>query len=248
MRLSISETARIFNISVRALHYYDEIGLLKPSEVNEVGYRFYEDAALETLQQIVFYRELEIPLKTIASILQNPDYDKRQALQNHRQLLLLKKQRLEELLMLVDETMGEKAMNQKPKITAAEIQSAKQKYAAETMERWGQTDAYKECLEKHASYTEDKETAVAEDASEIFQAFANAADEGPESETAQKLVRRWQDHITKYHYRCTKEILSGLGVMYVEDERFTQNIDRYGDGTAQFMSDAIRIYCSGSES
>jgi DNA-binding transcriptional MerR regulator len=242
MKLSISETAKLLGVSVRTLHYYDEIGLLAPSETTDAGYRFYGEEAIAKLQQILFFRELEFSLKDIADMLSRPDYDKTPALEKRRELLLLQRQHIDTLLALVDETMGGNTMNQK-KTTAADIRAAKEKYAAETAERWGKTDAYKESQERHAAYSENDEVAIAEDANAIFAAFAANMDKAPDAPEVQALVKRWQDHITKYHYTCSKEILSCLGQMYVADARFTENLNRFGDGNAQFMSDAIAVYC-----
>ncbi|MFA7673977.1 MAG: MerR family transcriptional regulator [Clostridia bacterium] len=242
MKLSVSETAKIFDISVRTLHYYDVIGLLKPSELTDAGYRLYDSDAISKLQQILFYRELDLSLKDIDDIFRKPDYDRRQALRDHRELLLAKKQHIDELIAIVDETLGGKEMSDKKK-TITDIKAEKQRYADEVRERWGKTEAYSENEKKHASYTDEKELAISYEADAIFKEFADNMDKEPSATAVQKLVKRWQDHITKYHYNCTLKILAGLGEMYVADERFTMNIDRFGDGTARFMSDAIKIYC-----
>jgi DNA-binding transcriptional MerR regulator len=194
------------------------------------------------LQQILFYRELEFSLKEIAVILSRPDYDKTDALEKQRQLLLLKRRHLDELISLVEDTLGGVKMKDQP-MTAAEIEAVKKQYAAEAKERWGNTEAYAESQEKHASYSEKQELTIAEKADHIFTAFAARRDSDPSDPEVQKLVQKWQDHITKYHYQCTDDILVGLGQMYVADERFQGNIDRYGDGTAQLISEAIAFYC-----
>lgn len=242
MHLSISETANLFGISVRTLHYYDEIGILKPAKVSEAGYRYYDDSAIERLQQILFYRELEFSLKEIAAMLSRPDYDKTDALQKHRALLLLKRRHLDELISLVEHTLGGVDMK-KQKTTAADIDAMKKQYADEVKQRWGGTAAYKESQEKYASYGETEKEAMADAAAEIFSAFAGFRDYDPAAPEVQRLVEKWQEHISRYHYRCSDEILAGLGQMYVADERFRANIDRYGEGTAQLISDAIAVYC-----
>ena len=242
MKLSIGETSKLFGISVRTLHYYDGIGLLPPSELSDSGYRFYTDMELEKLQQILFYRELGFPLSEIKTAMSRPDYDRTKALINRRELLLLKRSHIDEMLRLVEETIGGKVM-EKPKITSADIEAAKAKYAAEAKEKWGMTEAYRESEKKHAAYDAEKEAEIAEKAGEIFAAFAANRDKDPTDKSVQELVAVWQAHITAYHYKCTKEILASLGEMYVSDERFTKNIDRYADGTAKFMYEAIREYC-----
>lgn len=241
MKLSVSETAGLMGVSIRTLHYYDEIGLLNPSEISDAGYRFYDDKAIDKLQQILFYRELEFSLKDISDILSNPQYDKRLALKSHRELLLLKKKHIEELLELVDETLGGNTM--KKPVSSREIEEAKLKYSAEAAEKWGKTDAYAESQKRHASYSTEKEIEIAQEAEAIFEEFAKHMDKEPSAPEVQELVKRWQEHISKHHYPCSDEMLSCLGQMYTADERFTQNLDRFGDGNAKFMSEAIAFYC-----
>lgn len=246
MRLSVGEAARLFDVSVRTLRYYDEIGLLKPSEVSPSGYRYYDSDAIETLQQIMFYRELQMPLDEIAAILNDPGHNRRQALERHMELLLLRRKRLDSLVTLVDKTLNgdDTEMDiENSKNAHKELEHTRGKYAAEAKERWGSTEAYKESEKKHAGYTPEDELQIAAEAEEIFKAFAASIGAAPESAAVQELVLRWQNHITKSHYACTKEILSCLGEMYVEDTRFTENIDRYGEGTAKLMSEAIKFYC-----
>lgn len=242
MKLSVSETANLMGISVRTLHYYDEIGILKPSVITDAGYRYYDHNAIDRLQQILFYRELQFSLKDIADILSRPDYDKTDALKNQYELLLLKRQRIDALISLVENTLGGVQMKDH-KTTVADIEAAKKQYADEVETRWGKTPAYAESEAKHAAYSNEKEVAIAEEADAIFAAFARRMNQLPSAPEVQELVEKWQTHITKYHYRCTKEILAGLGQMYIADQRFKASLDAFGDGNAQFMSDAIRYYC-----
>ncbi len=241
MILSIGETARLMGVSVRTLRYYDEIGLLRPSEVTAAGYREYGDEAIAQLQQVLYFREMGVPLGEIAALLSRPDYDRREALAQHREWLLLKRRRLDELIRLVDETIGGKPMTKPNEIV--DMEQKKAQYAAEAAEKWGATEAYRESEKRHAAYTGTQEQAIQEEAEEIFRAFAAAMDADPAGPEAQALVKRWQDHITARHYPCTKEILAGLGQMYDADERFREHIDRWGDGAARFMSKAIEAYC-----
>jgi len=243
MKKTVCEVAKLTGISVRTLHYYDEIGLLPPSETTDAGYRLYDDTALERLQQILFFRELDLPLKDIAKIMGNPSFDKRKALNHHRELLLLKRKRLDDLLRLVDDTLkGEQEMSFK-EFDCSEIEQLQKQYAKETKERWGDTDAYRESAAKTKAYSKEDWAHIQSEAQVIYQAFAANMQESPSSPTVQKLVADWQNHITKNYYTCTKEILAGLGKMYVADERFSKNIDQSGNGLALFMSKAIEEYC-----
>jgi DNA-binding transcriptional MerR regulator len=242
MKRTVSEVARLTGVSVRTLHYYDNLELLKPTEVTQAGYRLYDETALETLSQILFFRELEFPLKEIRRMLSSPDYDQSLAMQRQRELLILRRRHIDALISLVDGQVKGENMKQVEK-AAIELQEARKAYAAEAKEKWGTTDAYQESAARHAGYTDTQEAAINAEASEIFAAFAAIRTGDPAAREAQALVQRWQDHISRWHYPCTKEILAGLGQMYVGDQRFADNLDKFGTGTADFMSRSIAAYC-----
>ena len=241
MNMQIREFAEFTGVSVRTLHYYDEIGLLPPAHVDRAtGYRFYDEDSLLRMQEILFYRELDFSLKRIKEILSSPNYDKTKALKEQKQLLTLKKERLERLISAIDGAVkGENVMNV---FDNRELEA----YRAEARERWGQTQAYKEHEEKTGNYSKQKWNGLAGDMDRIMAAFALAMKNGemPDSPEAQQLVRTLQDHITRNYYHCTDQILAGLGQMYAADERFRSNIDKHADGTAQFICEAIAAYCS----
>ncbi|MBQ5652937.1 MAG: MerR family transcriptional regulator, partial [Peptococcaceae bacterium] len=227
-------------VSVRTLHYYDEIGLLPPADVDQVtGYRFYDEQSLLRMQEILFYRELDFSLKSIGEILSSPNYDKIKALNEQKQLLTLKKERLERLIAAID--AAEKGENMMKAFDNSEFET----YKAEAKERWGNTDAYKEHTEKTKNYGKDKWSSLAADMDIILGEFALCMKNGsaPDAEETQNLVKKLQNHITENYYTCTREILSGLGQMYTADERFKNNIDKHADGTAAFVSEAIACYC-----
>ena len=244
MKLQIKEFGRITGVSVRTLHYYDEIGLLKPCFVDEQnGYRFYDETSLERMQEILFYRELDFPLKSIVEILASPNYDKQKALTEQKRLLTLKKDRLERLIAALEQAeKGEITMSV---FDNSEYETTRQQYEDEAKQRWGGTDAYKESQEKTAGYSKDKWNDVLTGLNGVFAEFAECRNSGEsaDSETAQRLVKKLQDYITANFYHCTDDILAGLGQMYVCDERFKNNIDKNGEGTAEFVSKAIKIYC-----
>lgn len=236
----IKEFSETCGVSVRTLHYYDEIGLLKPSFIDEwTGYRYYDENSLLRMQEIMFYRELDFSLKNISQIITSPNYDKEKALSQQKKLLILKKERLEKLISSIDDAMkGKVIMN-------AFDNSKFENYKDEVREKWGNTKAYAEYAEKSKNYGEDKFSAISGEMAEIFGRFnlamKNSAVAG--SEEVQGYVKELQDYITLNFYTCTKEILCGLGQMYVLDERFKNNIDKAGEGTAEFISEAIKIYC-----
>ncbi len=240
MKMQVKEFAEICGVSVRTLHYYDEIGILKPCEVDRyTGYRFYDENSLLRMQEIMFYRELDFPLKSINEILSSPDYDKEKALCEQKNLLILKKERLERLISAIDGAMkGENIMK-------AFDNTQLEQYRAEAKKRWGKTDAYNEYEEKTKAYSKDKFESLADGMEEIFAEFSVCMKNGasPDSKDVQSLVKALQSYITENYYTCTNEILAGLGQMYVADERFKSNIDKHADGTAEFASKAIEVYC-----
>lgn len=246
MKMQINEFAKLTGVSVRTLHYYDEIGLLKPAFVDgQNGYRFYDENSLLRMQEILFYRELDFELKSISEILSSTDYDKKKALAEQRKLLILKKERLERIIDALDGA-------QKGKITMkafdnSDYETARKKYETEAKKRWGETDAYKEHAEKTANYTADKWQEVNDGLMSVLAKFAECMQNGntADSGEAQALVNELQNYITDNYYTCTNEILAGLGLMYVADERFKTNIDKNGNGTADFVSKAIENYING---
>ena len=240
MKMQIKEFAEFTGVSVRTLHYYDEIGLLKPASVDKfTGYRFYDKKSLLRMQEILFYRELDFSLKSIDKILSSPNYDKEKALAEQKKLLLIKKERLERLISAIDRAeKGENVMNV---FDNSEFENYKQ----EVKEKWGETDAYKEHKEKTKDYEKEKWNNLSKKMNDIMAEFSVCMKngEGPDSDNAQNLVKMLQNHITENYYHCSNEILMGLGQMYIADKRFKNNIDKNGEGTAEFISKAIEIYC-----
>lgn len=247
MNLHIKEFAKLTNVSVRTLHYYDKIGLLKPSFVDEQnGYRCYDEKALERMQQILFYRELDFSLKSISEILSSPNYDKHQALVRQKELLILKRQRLDRLINAIDDSMkGVNTMDTKV-FDNTEYEKARDVYIQEARKRWGDTKEYQEYLDKTKDFSVERMNNAEAQLDMIFAEFAECMTGESEfsDRKAQRIVEKLQMHISENYYKCTKEILSGLARMYVDDERFKNNIDRHGKGTAEYASKAIEYYCS----
>lgn len=248
LKLTVNQVAKLTGVSVRTLHYYDEIMLLTPSGVTESGYRLYDEGRMEKLQQILFFRELDLELKDIKQILDNPDFDKTNTLKKHKELLKLKRSRLDNLISLVERILkGENDMSFK-EFDMTEIEKAQKQYKEEVESRWGKTEAYKESQIKASKYSKDDWANINRDSENIYKSFIQNMNKDVSDPDVQKLVGEWQNHITKYFYDCTDEILSGLGQMYIADERFTKNIDKYGDGLAEFISKAIEYYCNNKKS
>ena len=240
MKMQIKEFAEASGVSVRTLHYYDEIDLLKPAFVDDrTGYRYYDENSLLRMQEILFYRELDFSLKSISEILSSPDYDKKKAISEQKNLLILKKERLERLISAIEKA-------EKGEIVMKVFDNSEfDKYKEEVKEKWGNTDAFKEYSEKMKNYSKDKQSSLTDEMNNLFGEFSACMKNSlkPDSENVQNLVKRLQNHISDNYYHCTPDILASLGQMYVYDERFRENIDKNGDGTAEFVSAAITAYC-----
>ena len=239
--MTVNKVSKLTGVSIRTLQYYDKIGLLHPAKYTEAGYRLYDDAALETLQQILLFRELEFPLKDIKEIISSPDFDRSKALEQQIELLKLKKEHIENL---IDLAAGIKAMGVKPLTFDAFDTRKIDEYAAQAKASWGTTQAYKEYEEKSKGRTREDNLKIHQGMIDIFGEFGQIRKTDPASEEAQAMVKKLQDYITEHLYTCTKEILGGLGMMYGDGGDFRANIDRIGgEGTAEFASRAIEIYC-----
>lgn len=238
--MTVNDVSKLTGVSVRTLHYYDEIGLLHPSDVTESGYRLYDDIALEKLQQILFFRELQFSLKDIQEILSTPNFDRNKALSQQITLLTLKKERLENLIDYAREIIkGDNTMDFKVFDT-----SKIDEYTKQAKEQWGDTKAYKEYEQKTKGQSKESQQKVTEGLMELFVEFGKLMELSPESEKTQAQVIKLQDYITKHFYTCTKDILSGLGQMYSAGGEFTENIDKASrKGCAQYVTKAIDIYC-----
>ena len=238
---TVNEVSKIAGISIRTLQYYDKIGLLPPSGFTDSGYRLYDEISLEKLQTILLFRELEFPLNEIKKIIENPNFDRKKAFSEQIKLLKIRREQIDALISL-----AEKLIKKEEKILdfSAFDKSKLKEYEAEAKEKWGKTSAFKEFESKNEVRSDDENSFIAGGMMKIFEEFGKISGNSPKSEEAQKLVEKLQNFITENYYKCTDEILFGLGQMYVFDERFTKNIDNAGGtGTAEFVSKAIAVYC-----
>ena len=240
--MSVHEVAELTGITARTLHYYDEIGLLKPTKVTEAGYRMYDDKALSRLQNILLFRELQFPLKEIKVILDSPDFDPSEALAHQITLLELQYKHLGELITFTREI-------QKKGVTAMNFdvfdKSEIEKYEAEVKAKWGNTKAYQEYKQKDIPRNGSNYSKIANELLTMFSELGELKHLNPSADEVQNKIAALQKFITDNYYVCTNEILGGLGEMYVCDERFRSNIDKAGgDGTADFVKQAIVVYCS----
>lgn len=239
--MTVKEVSDLTGVSIRTLHYYDQLGLLPAAGHTDSGYRLYDDAALERLQQILLFRELEFPLKDIQRILTNSAFDRRKALAQQIELLTLKKQHLESLISLAQKTLttGGTYMD----FTAFDTQKI-QEYTRQAKQQWGATSAYKEFEQKTAHQTAQEAANMGSRLMEILAVFGGMQHKSPAAPAVQTQVKALQAFITEHYYTCTKEIFAQLGQMYGAGGAFTENINAAGGpGTAEFAAKSIEVYC-----
>lgn len=243
---TVNEVSKMTGVSIRTLHYYDQIGLLSPTTVTEAGYRLYDDTALERLQHIMLFRELQFPLKDIGDILNASNFDRNKALDQQIQMLTLKKEHIENLITFARGIRGIGVKNMKNMDFSAFDAKKLDEYAAQAKASWGQTEAYKEFEEKEKGRTKEQSDQIAEGMMALFTEFGLLMKDGKtaESDEAQAQVKKLQEYITEHFYTCTNKILAGLGKMYNGGGSMTENIDKFGgEGTADFAAEAIEVYC-----
>lgn len=239
--MTVNAVSKLTGVSIRTLQYYDKIGLLKPAGYTESGYRLYDDTAMEVLQQILLFRELEFSLREIKEIISEPGFDRDRALEQQIALLTMKKERLEDLIAFA---RGIKLTGVRVMDFSVFDTKKMEEYARQAKEQWGKTAEYREYEQKLQSRTEEDERGIWERFMRIFMDFGRLKEAEPAAPEAQALVKKLQAFITEHFYKCSDEILFRLGQTYAAGGDFTANIDGYaGEGTAEFAAEAIRIYC-----
>ena len=246
MSYSIHQLATLAGVSVRTLHYYDEVGLLTPTRLKRNDYRQYEEAELLRLQQIMFFRELDFPLEQIKKILASPNFDMRRALQEQRHLIKIKRHRLDRLIATIDKTI--KKLNNETHMEDQELygnfsKAEMEKYTEEARERWGHTEAFKQSQERVKKMGKAGLAKVLKESSELTQAIAAAMKAGlePKSDTVQPLIARHYEGLRAF-YEPNLEMYTGLANMYVDDPRFKANYEKVAPGLAEFMRDGMLYF------
>ncbi len=235
--LTVSDISKRTGISVRTLHYYDSIGLLTPAGYTESGYRVYEEKEMKRLYNILLLRQLKFSLKDIKRILDNPEYDIREALTMQIEMLEMQKKQIEKMIILAGEIrdkgetdMGFDVFNNKF-----------DQYKEEVIKRWGDTEEYNEYISRSGNNSEK----AGEGLMFMLAQIGKDKEKDSGSKEIQNNIKELQNYITENFYTCSDEILGSLGEMYVGDERMKENIDRAGgEGTAEFVREAIRKYCA----
>ena len=239
---TVNEVSKLTGVSIRTLQYYDTIGLLIPAQRTEAGYRLYDDTALERMEQILLFRELGFSLSEIKTIIDDPKFDRMEALDRQIELLTMKKERLEQIIGLAREIRqkGEIIMDVKA-VDTKQIEE----YKKRAKEQWGDSAEYKEYEKKADNRTADESKKIADEFMQIFAEFGKLKDMDTNSEEVRSQVKKLQAYITDNYYSCSDEMLCSLGQMYCADNEFRKNIDSAGgDGTAEFVSKAIAV-CFG---
>jgi len=243
MAYTIKEIADLAGVTTRTLRFYDQIGLLSPAEIAGNGYRLYNHASLLRLQQIMFFRELDVPLKEIQAIMKQPDFDLKAALEAHRLSLQGRRRKIDTLLETLDQTIatleGEWIMNEKEFFSGFD----EAKYEEEARQRWGDSPQYKESTRKWASYTREQKEAIKQEMGGITLRMVGSASSKPGDQDIQQAVGDYYAFLNNKFYTCNVEFLRNLADMWVEDTRFAVNYERIREGGAEFARDAVHIFC-----
>lgn len=238
---TVKDVSKLTGVSVRTLHYYDAIGLLTPTKVTDAGYRMYDDTALSRLQSILLFRELQFPLKEIKEFLDSPDFNQEETIAQQIKLLELQYKHIGELISFAREiqTKGVKTMNFEV-FDTNEIEQ----YKAEVKSKWGNSKAYQEYEQRVVSHSEHNDSKFVNEIMSLFTDLGAMKQLPPTDKAVQEKIAALQAYINENFYTCSNDILKELGEIYVCDDRFKKNIDRFGgEGTAKFVREAIFVYC-----
>jgi DNA-binding transcriptional MerR regulator len=242
---SVSELADLADVTVRTLHYYDEIGLLKSSKRTAAGYRRYETQDLLRLQQILFFKEIEMPLDEIQAILDQPDFDEIQALRDHRRRIRERAARLARLITTIDRTIHKltegREMLSDEELFAGFTPEQAERYDREARERWGDEDVDR-TLDRLRKMSKAEWDGVQEQGEEATKRLASLIERAPEDAQVQEAIAQHHAWIENF-YPAPAEVYRGLGRMYVEHEGFRAYYEKYETGLAEFIQTAIEVYC-----
>ena len=244
MRYTVKQLADLAGISTRTLRYYDQIGLLQPSAHGDNGYRYYDESAALRLQQIMFYRELDLSLDAIRAVLDDPNFDLMQALATHREALRHEAERLGSLIHTIDKTMshlkGEMEMTTQ-ELFAGFDEEKQRHYEEAAAQQWG-SERVNESRRRWGSYSAEKKAQIMAEGGEIYRELAGYIGQDPALEAVQRLVARWRQNI-RYFYEPTPEILLGLAQAYAEQPDFAAFYQKIHPDLPQFLRQAIEHYC-----
>ena len=245
---TVKQLSKLAGVTPRTLHHYDAIGLLKPSRIGDNGYRYYGEESLLRLQQILFYRELDIPLDEIKQIMGRRDFDVLGALHTHKEALQKQARRLERLIQTVDHTIdylkGDTKMSEKG-LFEGFSEEEQEKYAQEA-EQMYDPETVRESNRKWKGYSAAKKEAILDEGKAIYLDMIAAMPKSADSPEAQAIVERWRKHMD-YFWTPKLDQLQPLADGYVEDARFKANFDKMHPQLAEFMRDAVAVYVKGKK-
>ena len=240
--MTVAQVSKRTGVSVRTLHHYDQIDLLKPTEVTEAGYRLYDAAALDKLFMILVYRELGLSLNEISSILDAPDYDRNRVLKHQIQLM---QERVEKLQNRISFARGMLTLGVKYMDFEGFDPKKMDEYSQQAKVLYGKTEAYKEFEQKQKGRTKEQEKDLSAQVMELFAKLGKMRPCAPDSEKAQNWAKELQAFFTEHFYTCTPQILGSLAESYAGGGSMTENIDKVGgEGTGPFAKQVIDIYLS----
>ena len=240
--MRINEVVKLTGVSARTLQYYDEIGLLIPQKLDN-GYRDYTEENLEKLQKILFYRFLKFKLNDIKELLED-DFDNLKILEQQRELILREKEKFEVILHNIEKTIsnykGEQTMTIEEKFNGFKKEDLN-KYENQAIEKYG-----KDTIEESKKRQSGREEIVTEEFNEVFRSMAKFKDENVDvaEKEVQSKVEDLYNNMNKYAFDCSIEVFSYIGKGYVHNPEFKKNIDKFGEGVAEYTSKAIEKYCS----
>jgi DNA-binding transcriptional MerR regulator len=244
MAFTVGELAKLTGVTVRTLHHYDEIGLVRPSARSAAGYRLYDDGDVLRLQQVLLHRELGLPLEQIAAVLDAPGFARAEALRAQRAALADKRERIDAMIVAVDAAL--RLEEGRSEMQATDVKTMfdgfdHAQYEEEARQKWGETDAYKESARRTKQYGKAEWEQIRGEAEAIYARLAELMREGaaPDDARCKGVVEAHRAHIDRWFYPCSKEMQVNLAEMYVSDPRFTANLDKVADGFARFLRDAI---------
>lgn len=245
-KLTVKQLADLSGVSVRTLHHYDKIGLLKPGLRSESRYRYYGSHEALRLQQILLYREIGLELSAIRDILDDPDFDVKAALEQHKRSLQQQRKRLKTLIQTVDQTLlsldeKHEKMNYKTLYEGFTSPEEAEAYITEAQQRWGK-DVVEQSHKRLLQMSKDEWQELQAFGEQLYRQLASLADSAPNDPTVQELIALHFAFIGK-HFDVTKDIYANLGAMYAEDERFRAYYDNYNPKLADFLHAAIQIFC-----
>jgi len=248
MAYTIKEIADLAGVTTRTIRYYDEIGLLDPAQTGDNSYRYYDQDSLLRLQQILFFRELDVPLKEIELIMNGPSFDLLSALENHRSALQGKVRRLEALIDTLDKTVasvkGEGTMSDQHVFDGFD----ESQYEEEARERWGDSPKFAESQAKWSSFSEEQKEAIKVEGRRLTVRMVSEDPEAsPDDAGVQAAIGEYHAYLNQYFYTCEISFLRGLADGWVQDPRFAINYERIREGGAAFVREAVHLYCDRNE-